>query len=170
MSKKTATFDGFQSCMEAECPGHALKHVCDQQGSVMHSRTQTMHFAGLWANMEPKPSFDVLIGEVSSSVAHRRQASHPSAPLYLLFSHPPRCFLTIFLTPTFLPFSPVFPYLSIPLGLLSISWSIIQGAVFPAQVDSVLSCPIENHKTQLLRKKWQWKSMRTVYKIMNHKK
>lgn len=93
MSKeKTATFAGFQSCMEAECPGHALEHVGDQQGTVMPSRAQTMHFAGPWANMEPPPSFSVLVGEVPSSVATRRQASHPSTPSYLLFSHPPHYF------------------------------------------------------------------------------
>lgn len=115
------TCAGLQSCMEAACPGHALEHMGDRQGSVVLGRTLAMSNVSLWAGIEPPPSSEVFTGEVPASVATGREGPHPLTPLYLLSSHPLRPFLTIFHAPVPPPFPPVFPYLSIPLGLLSIS-------------------------------------------------
>ena len=95
--------------MEAACPGHALEHVGDRQGSVVLSRTPTMRSVGLWAGMEPPPSSKVLTGEVPSSVATGRGAAHPCTALYPLSSHAPRPFLTLSHTPALPHFPPVFP-------------------------------------------------------------
>ena len=139
--------------MEAACPGHTLEYVADWQGSVVLGRTRTMCSVGLWAGMEPPPSSKVLTGEVPSSVAAGRGAPCPLHPFVPALLPPSHAFPRFFHTPALPSFPPVFPQLSIPLGLLSISWSVNQGVAFPAQVNRLISIPVEDRETAAIEGK-----------------